>query len=333
MTQQVTNNPSNRNPKARGWCVTINNYTDEDIAYLNTIDCTYSIVGKETAPTTGTKHLQCFFYWQNPRSFNMVKTLFRNWHLEQAKGNSFQNFTYCSKDGDFTERGTRPKDPRAGGADTQQARWDQAIAAAIDGRTEDIPSDLRVRHWHTWHRIREEALLGSAPAETTEQHLWYYGPSGTGKSRKAREDHPDCYLKMCTKWWCSYSGQDTVVIEDFDIGHSKLVHHLKIWGDRYQFPAEVKGGSITIRPKLIIVTSNYHPREIWDREGDLQPILRRFKCVEFKPQLGTAGRAAAQDEVAPEPGSGGGWHREVPEADCETFCRPQKSSRPTIGDY
>lgn len=306
---------SSSNPKSRGWCVTINNYTDEDLGYLRTIDCTYSIVGKEVAPTTGTKHLQCYFYWQNARSFNMVKTLFRTWHLEKAKGNSFQNFTYCSKDGDFEERGPRPKDPQAGGGGTQMKRWNDAVVAAQEGRSEDIPADLRVRYYNTWKRLREDHQLAGASADTEEQMLWYWGPSGTGKSRTARADHPTCYLKMCNRWWDNYQGQDTVLLEDFDRDHSKLVHHLKIWGDRYPFPAEVKGGSMTIRPKLIIVTSNYHPRDIWDREADLGPILRRFKCVEFKPQLGDAAAAVAEDEV--------------PAANVGTFHRVHASS----GDY
>lgn len=309
------------NQKARGWCVTVNNYTEEDLAHLRMVDCQYSIVGKEIAPTTGTPHLQCYFYWTNARSFNMVKTLFRDWHLEKAKGNSFQNYEYCAKEGDFEERGPRPKDPRKGGGDTQIARWEDAVAFAKAGKKEEIPADLQVRYYNTWNRIHTDAVLSGVAQDTEEQMLWYWGPSGTGKSRTAREEHPDCYLKMCNKWWDAYAGQEVVLLEDLDRDHSKLVHYLKIWADRYRFPAEIKGGSIFIRPKLIIVTSNYHPSEIWERSGDLDPILRRFKCVEFKPKLGGARGAAAEKRVLGHV-----------DGDCETFSRPEKRST-SSADY
>jgi hypothetical protein len=68
---------------------------------------------------------------------------------------------------------------------------------------------------------------------------------------------------------------------NFYVKHECLIHHLKIWADRYPFLAEAKGSSMKIRPKKIIVTSNYHPREIWNSESDLGPILRRFSVTRF----------------------------------------------------
>lgn len=60
-------------------------------------------------------------------------------------------------------------------------------------------------------------------------------------------------------------------------------YELKVWADRYKFLAEVKGTSngVPIRPKKIVVTSNYHPKEIWSDAQTLEPILRRFKITRF----------------------------------------------------
>jgi len=53
-------------------------------------------------------------------------------------------------------------------------------------------------------------------------------------------------------------------------------HHFKQWADKYPFPAEVKGGTIKLRPQRIIVTSNYRIEECWVKHQDYEPIKRRF---------------------------------------------------------
>lgn len=72
-----------------------------------------------------------------------------------------------------------------------------------------------------------------------------------------------------------------MVIDDLD--SNALGHHLKIWADHYPFTAEYKGGSRYIRPDKIVVTSNYHPDELWPEDKTMaDAIKRRFTLIEFK---------------------------------------------------
>lgn len=273
------------NQRKRDWCFTINDYDDDDIMKLRdiSVDTTYMVWGKETAPTTGTRHLQGYVYFTNAKTFSAVKKLMpKGAHLEAAKGSAEQNKEYCEKEGDSEEYGTMPKKHGDGGAAKNKERWDAARKHARDGNFDEIDSDIYVRCYGTLKKIRQDELTTARGTHDTEQQmLWFWGPSGTNKSRTARLKYPNAYLKMCNKWWDNYQGQDTVLIEDFDEQHKVLIHHMKIWADRYSFMAEVKGHCIEIRPERIVVTSNYHPSQIWDKPEDLEPILRRFKTIEF----------------------------------------------------
>eukprot|EP00965_Chrysotila_dentata_P095859 3168360-Pleurochrysis_carterae.AAC.3 len=263
----------------RNYVFTKNNYTQDDIDDFDTLECKYLVYGKEVAPTTGTPHLQGFVVFKHARRVRSVCKEFKCW-ARPAK-TVHAAIEYCKKTGDFVERGTPPITQKEKGEEGE-AFFLKVRSAAEEGRFEDIPEKIRFYHKKLIEEHHNSALRARELTDTTEQMLWYWGESGTGKSRKARQDHSKAFLKMRNKWWDGYMDHDVVLLEDFDKVHEKLGHHLKIWADRYPFPAEIKGSSMVIRPKLVIVTSNYHPRDIWFDNTTLEPILRRFKCVEFK---------------------------------------------------
>ena len=265
--------------KSRDFCYTINNYTEDHKELLSKIDCVYVVYGIETGES-GTPHLQGYIRYPTPRTMKSVIKSIPGAHIEIKKGTCEQAITYCKKDGDVYERGEAPK-TQAEKGDSNKRRHEEAFTAAQEGRFDDIPADLRTRYYGTYKKIREDYLPKPEPL-TALQNEWRYGPTGTGKSRTAQEMYPDAYLKKAnTKWWDGYIDQEVVIIDDFDKYHVQLGYELKIWLDHYPFHAERKGSSSMIRPKKIIITSNYHPSDIWDDEKTLDPVLRRVELIRY----------------------------------------------------
>ena len=271
--------------KFRRWTFTINNYKSFPTNLPKNID--YLCYGKEVGKETGTPHLQGFVVFKN-RVWRPHKYFLEHGHgyFQPTRGTVDENVEYCRKDGDFTEFGRKPQDRNqqghhgARGGEMEIARWEEAWKAAKEGRIEDIPADIRSRYLNTWLRVKSMNL--PKPEELNGlDNLWIVGPTGCGKSLWVHRTYPGCYKKAFNKWWCGFDSDDpehaVVVLDDLHPSWADAVH-LKNWGDYYPFMAEYKGGSTVIRPSKIIVTSNYHPAQVF-KEADLGPILRRFSVV------------------------------------------------------
>lgn len=275
--------------KSRAFCFTFNNYTPEDEASLQGLECEYLVYGREKAPETGTPHLQGYLYFKNQRSVKSMGAMYA-WHLEPAKTDAKTNRTYCTKDGDFYERGNRPltsqeKSELANEAKKEQ--WTQVIEQAKLGTLEVENPRMYFLHYRTAEALRTKHMQ-SIPISANDKPagVFYIGPSGCGKSKTAREENPNAYIKNCNKWWDGYAGQESVIMDDLDPPLAKaLSHHLKIWLDHYPFTAEIKGGSIFIRPKRIIVTSQYTLEQLFEDPEALAAIKRRSKVWSYNPEL------------------------------------------------
>lgn len=146
----------------------------------------------------------------------------------------------------------------------------------------------------------QRAMSGAALARmVTRKHqdlegpcgVWITGEPGIGKSFAVRSVFRGrLYLKDHSKWWDGYDGEEVVLIDDVHADAAWIVHFLKIWADAYPFNAETKGGMARIRPRWIIVTSNYPLAELgrkrtrdgmeYPDERDVEALRRRFKELE-----------------------------------------------------
>lgn len=272
--------------KYLSYCFTINNWTDADVTELKKLEesprTRYLIIGKEVGEE-GTPHIQGYVYFHNQTVFSTVKKFLTRAHIEPSRGSVEDNVKYCSKDGDFYEHGDKPVSQKRKG-ELGAEYWESNKKLAVEGKLDEIDPKLFLTHYRTLKVIASDHKH-MPPDNAVLNNYWYYGPSGTGKSRKAHTENPGAFLKNANKWWCDYKGEDVVIIEDIDKTHACLGHYFKIWGDHYAFPAEVKGSKINLRPKSIIITSNYHPADIWSDSQTVEPILRRYEVVEFKRSI------------------------------------------------
>lgn len=228
---------------------------------------------------------------KSPVSQQQIENIFRAKALggraELMRGTFEQNDKYCGKESDIEAYGDKPKSQKAC-AQAGREHWERVIALARAGDIETIREEDPATYFHhirtiEYHRTRAGK---KPPALDKLCNEWVWGKAGTGKTLQFKLLYPDAYRKDQNKWWCAYNEeQDVVIIEDLDKKKAQdyMGSYLKIWADYDAFLAESKGGNTRyIRPRKIIVTSNWNPREIWVEEQMIEPIERRFKVREEK---------------------------------------------------
>lgn len=278
--------------RSRNWFFTLNNYGVGDIEYLRGLigegSVTY-LVFQEEIGDSGTPHLQGVITGKTVMSQDRAKALISNRAHVEIPRNLQEAIEYCKKARTRVvgtapiELGVRPDTPKEKGK-KEKDRWAEAIRLTREGRLEEVHPQILVQNCKNLEHLENRFKAALRLENTFEQMLWFVGKTGTGKSRTARDMFPEAYIKNVSKWWDGYRMQEAVIIDEIQPANATtdLVSELKKWTDHYPFNAEVKGSSVMIRPKIIVVTSNYFPHEIFLREQDLQPMLRRFRVLEFE---------------------------------------------------
>jgi len=291
--------------RSKYWCFTLNNPLPNYADLKRLIRWSYMCVGKEVGDN-GTPHLQGFIAMESRVRFTTMKKLVPKAHIEVMYGTTKQAIEYCKKDGDWEEYGVLPVDTgRTGGTSGGQRKAENfkrmVVLAKEDKMDEvlDIDPVSYVQHYHAFKRIRQDHPKKLCDLDGVCGE-WIWGEPGIGKSRAARQENNNIYDKPANKWWDGYQGEEVILIDDFDLNHRVLGHHLKRWADRYSFPAEMKGTTIQIRPKKIVVTSNYSIEDVFAQDGEalVLALKRRFKERKMVSPLAMVEEEDSEDPLA-----------------------------------
>lgn len=261
--------------KARSCCWTLNNYSNDDVERIRKYapTCKYLVFGYEVAPETGTPHLQGFVSWDTPRSLDKFKTdVSQKLHIERSRGTPLQASDYCKYD-DYPAN-TKPNRfeefgelPRQG----ERTDWCVALSQLKSGTPVEEVVECQPQLLPCIRALETYKSKCLKPLHRAVEVIVLWGDAGSGKSRWAYDNYPDLYSKAPNKWWDGYTGQKTILLDDFYgyIPHSELLQVL----DRYPYHCEIKGGHIWAQYDRVIITSN-KPPEQWYSFG-LKPELRR----------------------------------------------------------
>lgn len=265
---------------SKNWVVTINNYTDDDVACFKRDSSlfVYWAYAFEIGES-GTPHIQGFICMCRRVGLRVVKKMFPRGHIERMNGNINQNEKYCSKQGELVSFGEAPLNC----GDKEKKRWVEIKDAMKRGALEELPEDVFVRYYKTAKLIAKDYMRKPVMLDDV-CGTWIYGEPGSGKSYAVVSQHPERYIKPINKWWDGYQSEEVVHLDELEPTHSSwIASYLKKWADRYPFDAEIKGGAMQIRPRRIIVTSNYKIDDMGFDGITTVAIKRRF--IEIKKEI------------------------------------------------
>lgn len=287
--------------KFRGYTFTVNNYLPEDEEKLRSFeDCVYLIYAREVAPKTGTLHLQGYVYFKTQRYCGVLSRILPSGaHIEAAKGNPYQNRDYCKKSNaaipnspeDIYEFGECPIGGMPKGdtvrIDKNKKKYEmmQEYTLGQLSSTGFISPNEVACLQKAIEVYAEEKRRANPPVAMQEMHFyWLTGSkSGTGKTSTHKRLFPNAFLKDPSNRWfpSDIDIYNEIVFQEYSLGCGFPVSLLKQLCDYTPAVVEFKGGMRVIRPKIIIVTSNFTIDQCFQNAVDADALHRRFETIPF----------------------------------------------------
>lgn len=230
MTDKKTkNNSSVCNVKSMCWIFVLNNYKDEDVTHIKSIECGSNQKVRalqcqsEIAPTTKTPHLQGFIIFNKQQRVKGVKGILNNntIHLEPMKATKKANLDYTSKSesydeeadifislGDFETKQGQRNDIRAlakkidDGASIKDIAKEDPVsfikyhagitkyASLVQKIDKDYLDEMKAIQYREWQQKLHDKISEKA---NSRKIIWVYEKKGnTGKSTFCNKYSAEC---------------------------------------------------------------------------------------------------------------------------------------------
>jgi hypothetical protein len=203
--------------------------------------------------------------------------------FDTRRGPQFKAIAYTKKANQYTVPGTWMEEGTKHAEDVG-GMW---MSLQQDIESGMRQSDLNMKYFRLFAQFgrgivqaRMECL--PPPADRDVKCYLFYGPTGSGKTRRVRklfgDRHvDDIYAKVQGKWWDGYMLQPAVLFDDFyganspgggagggmrEASNGLPIDEMLRVMDRYPHQVEVKNGHRWLRNEFIFFTSNHH-RDNW----------------------------------------------------------------------
>lgn len=302
LQEQYKQEPSGQTKAARRFQFTLNKverWSDfkKYIESLKTKD--KALACREIAPSTGHQHIHLFLKMKGPVRLSYKKLC--GAHIEFCRGSDLDNWKYITKEDEpekageiIYKYGDRPSEEE----DKEKKKKGVTIAEAKEMPLNEL-EELPLVYYKQVQDItlkKNNEMTGKS-ANKKVKVLYFYGPSGVGKSIWAKwlfRNYRMDLVKYIGSFWHGVSlNANCAIYDDFRDSHmppSEFINFI----DSTKHSLNLKQGSWKNLYSYIIITSIQHPNDLYpgfqekaikNHEEPRRQWMRRMKCVNVEEEL------------------------------------------------